>query len=252
MLDGADCVDPKHQTRDNHAGIDVSLELSSICVVDSSGKIVRETKVASGPEALLRHFADLGLPVIRVGLEAGPLSQWLRGGLVGAGFEVVLLETRDVKAALSAMTVKTDRKDARGIAQLLRMGWHLPVHDQVRGRLASAGPAGWPQALQAKLLDVAQHPRNPTRLWAQGWRGEPGAFEARIRDLIEDHDMLATVIGAMLQARAAVGQNATHGRNRPARGATELTLSSSWLDSFDDRLVDIFQLSVSQSRREGR
>lgn len=78
---------------DNYAGIDVSLELSSVCVVDSSGKIVRETKVASEPEALLQHFADLGLPVIRVGLEAGLLSQWLREGLVDAGFEVVLLET---------------------------------------------------------------------------------------------------------------------------------------------------------------
>lgn len=90
-----------------YAGIDVWLKLSSVCVVDSSGKIVRETKVASEPEALLQHFADLGLPVIRVGLEAGPLSQWLREGLVDAGFEVVLLETRHVKAALSAMPVET-------------------------------------------------------------------------------------------------------------------------------------------------
>lgn len=113
---------------DYYAGIDVSLELSSVCVVDSSGKIVREVKVASEPEALLQHFAALGLPVTRVGLEAGPLSQWLRAGLVDAGLEVVLLETRHVKAALSAMPVKTDRKDARGIAQLLRMGWYRPVH----------------------------------------------------------------------------------------------------------------------------
>ncbi len=66
--------------------------------------------------------------VSRIGLEAGPLSQWLYDGLTEAGFEVVLLETRHVKAALSAMVVKTDRKDARGIAQLLRMGWFQPVH----------------------------------------------------------------------------------------------------------------------------
>src|SRR5207248_6110776 len=66
--------------------------------------------------------------VTRIGLEAGPLSQWLHAGLVAAGFEVVLLETRHVKAALSAMVIKTDRKDARGIAQLLRMGWFRPVH----------------------------------------------------------------------------------------------------------------------------
>jgi transposase len=110
------------------AGIDVSLEQSSVCVVEGAGKIVRETKVTSEPEALVRFFGVLEIGVTRIGLEAGPLSQWLHAGLVAAGFEVVLLETRHVKAALSAMVNKTDRKDARGIAQLLRMGWFLPGH----------------------------------------------------------------------------------------------------------------------------
>ena len=110
------------------AGIDVSLEQSSVCVVDGAGKIVREAKVASEPEALVGFFRGLETGVTRIGLEAGPLSQWLYAGLAAAGFEVVLLETRHVKAALSAMVIKTDRKDARGIAQLLRMGWFRPVH----------------------------------------------------------------------------------------------------------------------------
>ena len=101
---------------DYYAGIDVSLKDSSICVVDGTGKVVREVKVASEPEAFVLYFAALELPVSRIGLEAGPLSQWLHAGLVAAGCTVVLLETRHVKAALSAMTVKTDRKDARGIA----------------------------------------------------------------------------------------------------------------------------------------
>ena len=74
------------------------------------------------PETLVRFFAQLGVVVTRIGLEAGPLSQWLHAGLTKAGLKTVLLETRQVKAALSAMVVKTDRKDARGIAQLLRMG----------------------------------------------------------------------------------------------------------------------------------
>ncbi len=103
------------------AGIDVSLEESSICVLDAGGKIIREVKVASEPEALVKFFGEVGLVVSRIGLEAGPLSQWLYDGLTEAGFEVVLLETRHVKAALSAMVVKTDRNDSRGIAQLLRM-----------------------------------------------------------------------------------------------------------------------------------
>ena len=95
---------------DHYVGIDVSLERSSVCVVDATGRIVREAKVASEPEALVAFLAGLGVAVARVGLEAGPLSQWLHDGLAAGGHEVVLLETRHVKAALSAMTVKTDRK----------------------------------------------------------------------------------------------------------------------------------------------
>jgi transposase len=108
---------------EHYIGIDVSLEQSSVCVIDGAGKIVRETKVASEPEALAGFCRELGLPITRIGFEAGPLSRWLHAGLTKAGFDAVLLETRQVKAALSAMVVKTDRRDARGIAQLLRMGW---------------------------------------------------------------------------------------------------------------------------------
>lgn len=190
---------------EHYAGIDVSLKESSVCVVDSSGKIVHETKVVSEPEALLRHFTDLGFPVSRVGLEAGPLSQWLRESLVGAGLEVVLLETRHVKAALSAMTVKTDRKDARGIAQLLRMGWYRPVHAKstdardVRALLVGR------KLLQGKLLDVELSIRGILRGYGlKVGAVSRGRFEARIRELTEGHAMLEAVIGAMLQARASL------------------------------------------------
>ena len=89
---------------------------------------MKEAKISSEPAALVAFFEALGFAVKRIGLEAGPLSQWLHAGLKRAGFEAVLLETRHVKAALSAMAVKTDRKDARGLAQLIRMGWFRPVH----------------------------------------------------------------------------------------------------------------------------
>jgi hypothetical protein len=77
---------------EHYAGIDVSLEESSVCIVDATGTIVREVKIASEPEALVRYFDELELPVGRIGLEAGPLSQWLHAGLVAAGRAVTLME----------------------------------------------------------------------------------------------------------------------------------------------------------------
>jgi transposase len=187
---------------EHYAGIDVSLEQSSLCVVDAAGKIVRESKVASEPEALVTFFHQLGLPLARIGLEAGPLSQWLHAGLAKAGFEAVLLETRHVKAALSAMVVKTDRKDARGIAQLLRMGWFRPVHrkspaaQEVRALLVGR------KLLQSKLRDVELSIRGILRGFGlKVGEVSKGRFAARIRELVAGHEMLEAVIGAMLQAR---------------------------------------------------
>ena len=113
---------------DHYAGIDFSLECSSVCVVDANGKIVRENKVASEPEALIAWFAALGFDLARIGLEAGPLSQWLFAALKSSGLAVELLETRHVRKALETMPVKSDRNDARGIAQLMRLGWFRPLH----------------------------------------------------------------------------------------------------------------------------
>jgi transposase len=174
-------------------------------VVDGTGRIVREAKVASEPEALVRFFRELGLPLARVGLEAGPLSQWLHAGLTGAGLEAVLLETRHVKAALSAMIVKTDRKDARGIAQLLRMGWYRPVHrksppaQEVRALLVGG------KLLQGKLLDVELSIRGILRGFGLKL-GEvsKGRFAARVRELVAGQPTLERVIGPMLRAREAL------------------------------------------------
>src|SRR4029450_7569677 len=190
---------------EHFAGIDVSLKDSSVCVVDAAGKIVREAKVASEPEALIAWFRGLGIEVTLIGLEAGPLSQWLHAGLGKAGFEAALLETRHVKAALSAMVVKTDRKDARGIAQLLRMGWFRPVHrkspdaQEVRALLVGR------KLLQAKLRDVELSIRGILRGFGlKVGEVSKGRFAARINELVAGHEMLETVAGAMLQAREGV------------------------------------------------
>jgi transposase len=190
---------------EHYAGIDVSLELSSVCVVDATGRIVREAKVPSEPEALVGFLGQLGLPLTRVGLEAGPLSQWLHAGLTGAGLEAVLLETRQVKAALSAMIVKTDRKDARGIAQLLRMGWYRPVHcksppaQEVRALLVGR------KLLQGKLLDVELSIRGILRGFGlKLGQVSKGRFAARVRELVAGQPMLERVVEPMLRAREAL------------------------------------------------
>ena len=117
---------------DHYAGIDVSLESSSVCIVDAQGKIVKEAKVASEPEALIAWFAAQPMMPARIGLEAGPLSQWLFAGMTSAGLAVELIETRHVRDAFKAMPVKTDRKDARGIAQLVCTASRFPPRRSVR------------------------------------------------------------------------------------------------------------------------
>jgi transposase len=190
---------------EHHAGIDVSLELSSVCVVDSQGKIVKEAKVTSEREALVCFFKGLGFPVKRIGLEAGPLSQWLHAGLAQGGFEAVLLETRHVKTALSAMTVKTDRKDARGIAQLLRMGWFQPVHAKSIGSQEIRALLVARKQLLGRLVDVELSIRGILR----GFGLKVGQttrknFEVRIRELVTGQATLERIAGAMLSARAAL------------------------------------------------
>jgi transposase len=190
---------------EHYAGIDVSLELSSVCVVDAQGKIVKEAKVSSEPEALVSFFKGLGFPMKRIGLEAGPLSQWLHAGLVQARFETVLLETRHVKAALSAMTVKTDRKDARGIAQLLRMGWFRAVHAKSIGSQEVRALLVARKQLLGRLIDVELSIRGILRGF--GLKVGPvtrKGFEPRIRELVTGQATLERVAGAMLLARAAL------------------------------------------------
>ncbi len=187
------------------AGIDVSLAESSICVVDSDGKIIREVKVASDPEALARFFREAGFVVSRIGLEAGSLSQWLHEGLTRAGFDVVLLETRHVKAALSAMVVKTDRKDARGIAQLLRMGWLQPVHAKSVGTRDVRALLTARKLLQSKLMDVELSIRGILRDFGlKMGKISKGRFDARVVELVDGHAMLEEIMASMLRAREAL------------------------------------------------
>jgi transposase len=178
-----------------------------VCVVDASGRIVCEAKVASEPDVLIGWFGNLGMEVSRIGLEAGPLSQWLYAGMREAALPVELLETRHVRDAFKAMPVKTDRKDARGIAQLIRLGWFRPVHckslpaQELRAVLTAR------KLVQDKRHDIEMSLRGILRGF--GLKVGPTttrSFEGRIRELVEGHPTLLAVADALLLARATLGE----------------------------------------------
>lgn len=192
---------------EQYAGIDVSLESSSVCVVDASGRILREAKVASEPEALISWFGKLGMEMSRIGLEAGPLSQWLYAGMREAGLSAELLETRHVRDAFKAMPVKTDRNDARGIAQLMRLGWFRPVHckslpaQELRAVLTAR------RLVQSKRHDIEMSLRGILRGFGlKVGLTTPRSFEGRVRELVDGHTTLLAVADALLLARATLGE----------------------------------------------
>src|SRR5881398_1714668 len=181
----------KHQgetTMNHYAGIDVSLECSSVCVVDASGKIVREAKVASEPAALITWFHLSGFEFERVGLEAGPLSQWLFAALREAKLAVELLETRHVRKAFETMPVKSDRNDARGIAQLIRLGWFRPVHCKSMSPQETRSLLTARKLVQSKLRDVENSLRGILRGFGlKVGKTTPRDFACRIRELVARH-----------------------------------------------------------------
>jgi transposase len=190
---------------DHYAGIDVSLECSSICVVDVTGKIVREGRTASEPEALIAWFRSLGLDLSRIGLEAGPLSQWLYGEMKEAGLTVELLETRHVRDAFKAMPVKSDRNDARGIAQLMRLGWFRPVHCKSIGAQETRAVLTARKLVQSKLRDV----ENSLRGILRGFGLKVGKtterrFAGRVHELVVGHSTLEAVSAALLSVHAVL------------------------------------------------
>ena len=190
---------------DHYAGIDVSLECSSVCVVDANGKIVREAKVASEAEALIGWLRSLGFELTRIGLEAGPLSQWLYAAMKKAGLAVELLETRHASDAFKAMPVKSDRNDARNIAQLMRLGWFRPVHCKSMSAQETRAMLTARKLIQAKLQDF----ENSLRGILRGFGLKVGkttkrSFAARIGELVAGHPALETIAAATLAVHAVL------------------------------------------------
>jgi len=186
-----------------YAGLDVSLRTVNICVIDDQGEFFAETKLASDVQDIVAYLDELKLNIESVGLEAGTLAQYLTYGLQAADFEVICMEARQVKGALSAMRNKTDKHDARGIAQILRSGWYSRVHvksiesHHIRMLLSSR------RAVLSKCVDLENEVRGLFKVF--GIKLPPklahGAFDVTVRDIIEADEALSHALLPLLDAR---------------------------------------------------
>lgn len=188
-----------------YAGIDVSLESASVCVIDAAGKTIREGKVASEPEALTDWLVSAGVGLERVGLEAGPLSQWLHAGLRQAGIAAELLETRHVRRAFEIMPVKTDRKDARGIADLMRLGWFRPVHCKSINAQETRAMLTARKLVQKQVQEVESSLRGILRGFGlKVGKTTPVKFEGRVKELVAGNPALERITDSLLMARTVL------------------------------------------------
>ncbi len=187
---------------DHFAGLDVSVKETSVCIVDDTGRIAREMKVASEPEALLQVLKNPTYRFQRIGLEAGPLSQWLFSALAEAGLPAICVETRHMRAALKAQINKTDRNDARGIAQMMRAGLYRPVHVKTLRSQKLRMLLTHRKLLQSKAIAI----ENDLRATLRNFGLKVGVvgtvkFEARIQELVENVPDLAVLVEPLLIVR---------------------------------------------------
>ncbi len=188
-----------------YAGLDVSLEETAICVVDGTGRIVKETRAASEPAALIVALKELNLPLERIGLEACSLTAWLHDGLREAGLPAICIETRQANAAMKTMPNKTDRNDARALAQIMRTGWFRQIH--VKSRECRL----WRSLLVARrtVLNEMRSIENVVRalLREAGLKlGTPGrsAFAGRVRELAADDPLVMQLVEPLLAVLASM------------------------------------------------
>jgi transposase len=170
--------------------------------VDDTGKITREVRVASEPDALLAVLRNPTYRFKRIGLEAGPLSQWLFSALAEAGLPVICVETRHMRAVLKAQINKTDRNDARGIAQMMRVGLYRPVHVKTLRRQKLRMLLTHRKLLQSKAIAVDNDLRATLRNFGLkvGMVGTT-KFEARIKELVENLPDLILLVEPLLVVR---------------------------------------------------
>lgn len=190
---------------EHYAGLDISMEETSICVLDKNGNIIREGAVPTEPGDIAAFLKDFKGTLKRAGLEAGALTPWLCQELLASNIPAICIETRHAKAAMAAQNVKTDRNDARGIAHMMRTGWFKAVHVKSKDAQKLRVLLGNRRCLLDKRLDIDSRIRGTIKAFGlKVGKTSVGTFEARVRSLIGDDTQLSACLEPMLQARAAL------------------------------------------------
>lgn len=171
----------------------MSLRSVAICIIDQEGKTrLARSAPCEAPE-LVRCLREFGEPIHQAGLEAGTLSQHLTYGLTEAGFDAVCMEARQVNAALSAMRNKTDKHDARGIAQIPRSGWYSRVRvksvesHHLRALISAR------KVMQRKCIDLENKIRSLLKIFGVKLplRLSRGGFDIAVRETIQSDATLS-------------------------------------------------------------
>lgn len=188
------------------AGLDVSLEQTSICIVNSAGQVIRELKANTDAEGLRTALLPYAARLERIGLEAGPLAQHLYSELVEAGLPAIYVETRHMAQALRAQSInKTDRNDARGIAQMMRVGLFKIVHVKTERSQRLKVLLTARKLLKSKLLDIEADLRGVLKNFGlKLGKVTPREFEARVRALASFDAFVAEVVEPVLTARRSM------------------------------------------------
>ena len=206
-----------------YAGLDVSLRSCALCIVDNNGKVHLEKELPCEIMDIADCLAKFPNPIERVGFEAGAISQHLFFGLQENGFDVVCMEARQVSAALSAMRNKTDKTDAKGIAQILRTGWFSPVHMKSREAHGVRALLSTRKALLKKTMDLANEVRGLLKIFGVRLPRtvKHGSFDALVRPMIEMDEILAHAIIPLLDARVVLFQHYLELDRRVKRAASQ-------------------------------